>query len=78
MIREAEYGDSKSDFIHKLSIAQKECNESIYWLELLLKTDIIFLEEFDSIYFDAVELNKIITSIINSTKRNMATNAINN
>ena len=39
LAREAEHGESKADFIHKLSIAQKECNESIYWLELLLKTD---------------------------------------
>ena len=32
MIREAEYGQTKKDFIYKLSIAQKEINESIYWL----------------------------------------------
>lgn len=39
MIREAEFGQSKLDFIHKLSIAQKEINETLYWLELLHKTD---------------------------------------
>ena len=39
MVREAEFGQSKQDFIHKLSIAQKEINETIYWLELLHKTD---------------------------------------
>lgn len=74
MIREAEHGESKSDFIDKLSIAQKECNESIYWLELLYKTDTISLDEFNSIHSDSVELMKIITSIINSTKRNLTTN----
>jgi four helix bundle protein len=36
MIREAEFAESKKDFIHKMSIAQKEVNESIYWIELLL------------------------------------------
>ena len=35
LYREAEYAESKADFIHKLGIAQKECNETLYWLELL-------------------------------------------
>lgn len=35
MVREAEHAESKTDFKHKLSIAQKEINESLYWLELL-------------------------------------------
>ena len=35
LVREAEFAESKADFIHKLATAQKECNESIYWLELL-------------------------------------------
>ncbi len=35
MVREAEHSESKADFIHKLAIAQKEINETIYWLELL-------------------------------------------
>lgn len=33
-IREAEHAESKADFIHKMAVAQKECNESLYWLEL--------------------------------------------
>lgn len=33
MVREAEHAESKSDFKHKLAIAQKEINETIYWLE---------------------------------------------
>lgn len=32
-IREADHAESKADFIHKMSIAQKECNETLYWLE---------------------------------------------
>lgn len=36
--REAEFAESKADFIHKLAIAQKECKESMYWLELLYET----------------------------------------
>lgn len=40
LVREAEFAESKADFIHKLAIAQKECSESIYWLELLQDTDL--------------------------------------
>lgn len=39
MVKESESSESKLDFIHKLSIAQKEINETIYWLELLFETD---------------------------------------
>ncbi|WP_330873312.1 four helix bundle protein [Dissulfurimicrobium hydrothermale] len=34
LVREAEYAESKADFIHKMSIAQKEAGETAYWLEL--------------------------------------------
>ena len=67
--REAEHAESKSDFIHKMSIVQKECNETIYWLELLHATEFINEKEFDSINNDAIELIKLATSIINSAKK---------
>ena len=38
LIRESQNAESKADFIHKLSIAQKECDETIYWLELKKQT----------------------------------------
>lgn len=41
LYREAEHAESKQDFIHKLSIAQKECNETYYWLDLLKATNFI-------------------------------------
>jgi len=69
--REAEQAESKADFIHKLAIAQKECNETIYWLELLQKTDYINHSQFEGINTDAVELIKLLTSIIKTTKRNI-------
>lgn len=67
-VREAVNAQSKADFIHKLSISQKECDESIYWLELLKATDYINEMEFTSMNDDAVELLKIIRSIIITTK----------
>lgn len=76
MVREAEHSESKADFIHKMAIAQKEINETIYWLELLTGTDYLTTEQFESINTDAVELIKMITSIIKTTKSNLKT--INN
>ncbi|MEI6091121.1 MAG: four helix bundle protein [bacterium] len=66
-VREALNGESKADFVHKLSIAQKECDETLYWLELLKETDKISQEEFESIYPDAEEILTIIRSIIIKT-----------
>jgi four helix bundle protein len=70
-VREAVNAQSKLDFIHKLSIAQKECDESLYWLELLKETKYIDEKVFKSIYTQAVEVLKIIKSIIISTKKNL-------
>jgi four helix bundle protein len=67
-IREAEYAQSNADFIHKLSIAQKEINESIYWLEILQKSEFITTQEFNLIYFKAIEILKILISIIKKLK----------
>lgn len=71
LYREAEQAESKADFTHKMAIAQKECNESMYWLELLKETAFINKSEFESLYSDATELMKLITSIIKSTKANI-------
>ncbi len=70
MVREAEHSESTADFVHKLAIAQKEINETIYWLELLKETDFLSQEQFESINADAVELIKLLTSIIKTTKLN--------
>jgi len=48
LIREAQNAESKPDFIHKLGIAQKECDETSYWLELLYETEYINKDLFDS------------------------------
>jgi len=69
-VREASNAESNADFVHKLAIAQKECDETCYWLELLHETEFINEPEFNSIYHDALELLKIIRSIILSSKNN--------
>lgn len=67
-IREAEFAQSNLDFIDKLSISQKETNETIYWLELLKETNFIKEEQFESLNNDAIEILKIITSSIKTMK----------
>jgi len=71
MIRESEHAESKADFKHKLAIAQKEINETMYWLELLKETDYLTQDQFISLHTDAVEIIKLITSIIKSAKANI-------
>ena len=74
MVREAEHAQSKLDFIHKLSIAQKEINETIYWLELLVATNYIDKNQFESLNTSAIELIKLITSSIKTAKQSLTTN----
>ena len=71
MVREAEHAESKPDFKHKMAIAQKEINESIYWLELMKETDYLSETEFESLNSDAVEIIKLLTTIIKTTKDNI-------
>jgi four helix bundle protein len=68
MVREAEHAESKPDFIHKMAIAQKEINETIYWLELLKATDFLNADLFKSLNEDATEIIKLITSSIKTAK----------
>lgn len=69
--REASYAESDVDFIHKLQIAQKECNETLYWLELLYKAEYITEEMFDSLYGDASSIMRVLSSSIRTTKQRL-------
>ena len=60
--KEAMYAQSKADFTAKLFIAQKECAETEYWLELLYGSEYINKSEFDSIYEDCQELMNMIVA----------------
>ena len=69
LIREAEYAQSKADFVHKLSIALKEANETAYWISLLEDSE--YMEETGAISLmnDCYELIKLLTSIIVTSKQ---------
>jgi four helix bundle protein len=66
--REAQNAGSKADFIHKLAIAQKECDESLYWMELLIETKSLAGVEIETILTKATELFKMIRSAIVTPK----------
>ena len=71
MVRESEFAQSKSDFINKLSIGIKECNESLYWLDLLKRVDYLDSQRHMKIKNLVVENLKILTSIIISSKKSI-------
>ncbi len=59
----------QKDFVHKLHIAQKECDESLYWAELLFATQYLTELEFQSISNDTIEILKILKSSILTVKQ---------
>lgn len=67
-IAEAQQAQSRPDFISKLNIALKEAVETNYWLRLLQATDYLSQAEFNSIFSDCQELEKLLTSIIKTSK----------
>ncbi len=69
--READNAVSKADFVHKLSISQKEADETLYWLELLHETKYIDQKYYDELHNEAEIILKIIKTIIINTKKNM-------
>ncbi len=69
LIREAEYAESKADFIHKLSISLKEANECEYWIDLLLQSGYIEKENYDSIITNLKEVLRLLISIIKTSKQ---------
>jgi four helix bundle protein len=69
-VREARNAESKNDFIHKLSIALKECDESIYWFELLIELSRSKKEELTELKGESDQLLKILSTIILKSKTN--------
>lgn len=67
-ITEAQQAQSRVDFVSKMEIALKETSETKYWLRLMKKTGILFIPEFESIFPDCIELEKLLVRIIKTTK----------
>lgn len=70
--REANNAPTKKDFIYKLTISQKECDESLYWLELLHQSNYIEEDRFNELRNLAEEQLKILKSIIITSRNNLS------
>ena len=68
-VHESKYAQSAADFVNKLKVALKECYESEYWLEVLVKTDIISDEEYRSGTAMCSALRRMLISSVNTTEK---------
>ena len=74
LVSEATYAQSPADFVNKLSIALKECNETLYWLNILKDTEYLNEKEFESMDADCRELLALLISSIKTAKQNKEKN----
>ena len=74
LVREAEHAESKADFTHKMNIALKEANETLYWLELLHQAEYIADQSFASIRLDNEELIKLLVAIVKTSREGVHAN----
>ena len=69
-IHEAQYAQGTKDFISKLEIAQKECYETEYWLELLFETDCFSEENYKKLHNDCGAIRRMLISSLKTVKAN--------
>ena len=69
-IHEANYAQSKADFVAKFQIALKECYETEYWLELLYKTKYIDEQTFKALSSKCTSLRVILIASCKTAKEN--------
>ena len=67
-VAEAKYAQSNKDFIHKYSIALKEASESKYWIQLMIKSEIIPVQKMKLMLEEVTNIINILTSIIKKLK----------
>lgn len=70
-VSEAEAGQSKADFIAKMSIASKEARETLYWIKLLKATN-LYQIDLDSLESDSMSIVNILTKIVKTSQENVA------
>lgn len=69
-VEEALAAHSKKDFAAKMTVALKEARETVYWLRLLRDSQWLEEKYADDILHDAIELRKILTAIVKTSKNN--------
>jgi four helix bundle protein len=73
-VEEANQAESRADFIHKLSIANKEANETRYWLRLLRDSSTLTSADADQLLSDCEELIRLLISSLKTAKENLNRN----
>jgi four helix bundle protein len=68
LLREAEFGQSKADFISKINIALKEANESSYWLDLLMDTEFLNETNYSQLKSSCDELIKMLVASLKTLR----------
>ena len=68
-IREAQHAQSDADFLSKMQISLKECNETDYWLQLLHDSGYLNDIRYNSINTDRVRIHKLLNAIVSTTRR---------
>ncbi|MBQ9432240.1 MAG: four helix bundle protein [Kiritimatiellae bacterium] len=61
-LAEARFASSKKDFLNKCKIALKECSETLFWIELIVKSDLINQEQAESVFKDCQELQRMLSA----------------
>ena len=69
-LAESECAISRNDFLAKIYIALKETAETLYWLDLLYQTDYLTKKQYDSLFHDAEELRKMLSSTTKTILQN--------
>lgn len=70
LVKEAEFAQSRADFINKMSIALKEANESRYWIELLHYGEYLNNQMFESLDNDVKSIISMLVKIVHTSKQN--------
>ena len=70
-IHEANYAQSKADFINKMQIALKECHETEYWLKLFFKTEIITENTYKKLSGDSGKIRRLLIASLNTAKSHL-------
>ena len=68
LVREADYAESRADFVHKMHVALKEANETDYWIDLLAASGYFHPDSGKSLQADCRQLLRILIAIIKTTK----------
>lgn len=69
-VAEAQSAQSRADFIHKMSIAQKEARESLYWLRLMSEVDILCEGQLAELIDETHRIIAIVATIVIRTRKN--------